>query len=75
MANLGDAINLYISTLKRLKDEAERNELSLGAVSDGKLYVDGQQYEFDSVSPDRVIDGDVVYAARTDEAGRMVVFG
>lgn len=75
MAGLDDAIGLYISTLRKLKEEVERKEVTLGAVANGKLYIDGQQYEFDSVASERIVDGDVVYAARTDEAGRMVVFG
>ena len=75
MSALAEAINLYISTVAKYKEQAEKNVVSRAAVANGNVYVDGQQYDYDSVSPNRIIDGDVVYVARTDDDGRVVVLG
>ena len=75
MSALAEAINLYISTVAKYKEQAEKNVVSRAAVANGSVYVDGQQYDYDSVSPNRIIDGDVVYVARTDDDGRVVVLG
>jgi len=75
MSALSEAINLYISTVSKYKEQAEKSVVSRAAVADGNLYVDGQQYDYDSVSPNRIVNGDVVYIARTDDDGKVVVLG
>ena len=75
MSALAEAINLYISTVSKYKDQAEKSVVSRAAVANGNIYVDGQPYDFESVSPNRIIDGDVVYVARTDDDGKVVVLG
>ena len=75
MATTGDAINLYVTTAMKWKNRAEKNVVSQAAVSGGNLYVDGQQVDFESVSPDRFGDGDAVFVAHTEDEGRVVVLG
>ena len=74
MSALAEAINLYISTVSKYKDQAEKSVVSRAAVANGNVYVDGQRYDYESVSPNLIVDGDVVYVARTDD-GRVVVLG
>lgn len=68
-------MNLYVSTVRKWKGKADKNVITQAAVSDGCIYVDGQACDYDSVSPDRFANGDVVYVARTEDDGKVVVLG
>lgn len=75
MAGLQAAIMLYISTIKKWKAQAEKDPVQQAAVHNGKVYIDGQPYEHESIAANRFVDGDVVYVARTDNDGKVVVLG
>ena len=75
MPGLQASIMLYVETLKKLKERAEKNPVRQAAVYNGEIYMDGQPYEYESVSANRIVNGDVVYVAQTDNDGRVVVLG
>ena len=75
MATIHDAIGLYVSTATKWKKKAEKKAVLQAAVSGDKLYVDGQQVDYESVAPDRFGSGDAVYVAQTEDDGRVVVLG
>lgn len=75
MADLQDAVNLYVSTLLKLKREVEDGKITRGAVSGGQVYVGGTPYDYTSLAPGRVIDGDVVMVARSENDNEVVILG
>ena len=75
MAAIQDVINLYVSTMAKWKDKAEKNAVMRGAVSGNAVFVEGQACAWESVSPGLVANGDVVYVAQTRDDGRVVVLG
>lgn len=75
MASLDKAINLYVSILKKYKELKDTPPVQRGYVYGGDVYVDGVPNAYESVSPNRIVEGDVVYVAQTDESGKVVVLG
>ena len=75
MTTIQDAMNLYVSTVRKWKGKADKDTVLQAAVSDGHIYVDGQACDYDSVSPNRFANGDVVYVARTEDDNKVVVLG
>lgn len=75
MAAIQDAMNLYVSIVQKWKKKSEESVISLGAVSNDQVYVGGILYDFDSVSANRIVDGDAVLIARSDDDSRVVVLG
>lgn len=75
MAGLNDAVNLYIAILQKYKELHEKQPVELGFVYNGGIYVNGMPHTYESVSPNRFVEGDVVYVAQTEEDGKVVVLG
>lgn len=74
MAALQDAINLYVSTIQQLKREIADSKITTGAVSGDQVYVGGVPYDYISVAPGRIVDGDVVMIAKGDN-NKVVILG
>lgn len=75
MSTIAESIFLYVETVKKWKDQAEKNVVTIGAVCNGQVYVDGKPCEYESVSANRVVNGDFVYVAQTSDEARVVVLG
>lgn len=75
METIRDAVLLYVETCKNLKEKAEKNLVQEAAVYQGQVYVDGTPRDFESISPNRFGNGDVVYVAQTEDDGKVVVLG
>jgi hypothetical protein len=75
MPDLKDAVLLYVETAKKWKDKAEKNTVQRAAVIDDQLYVDGIPVDYDSIYPNRFVNGDVVYVAQTEDDNKVVVLG
>ena len=69
------AVSLYIETVRKWKTKAEDSVISQGAFSGDQVYVGGVPYDYDSLSPGRLVDGDAVMVARSDTNGKVVVLG
>ena len=75
MYTLADALLLYVSTLKKLKDKADANVVSQAAMSDDKVYVNGLPYDFDIAADKKFVNGDSVYVAFSDDESKVVILG